>query len=108
MEGGGGHLLALQHAGVVRGLAFKIVCTNFECDITRDRALPFVAVDESIYRRLPAFLIATVDKFASLPWVGQSGALLGGAERHDATGIYAASEPGKGMRLAGPLPRPTS
>ena len=33
---------------------------------------------------LPAaagFLIATVDKFASLPWVGQSGALLGGADR---------------------------
>ena len=48
----------------------RIVCTNFECDFTRDRALPIVAVDEPIYRRLPAFLIATVDKFASLPWVG--------------------------------------
>jgi hypothetical protein len=84
----------------------RIVCTNFECDFTRDRALPIVAVDEPLYRRLPAFLIATVDKFASLPWVGQAGALLGGAERHDASGFYGAAEPGKGTRLAQPLPPP--
>ena len=84
----------------------RIVCTNFECDFTRDRPLPIVAVDEPIYRRLPAFLIATVDKFASLPWVGQTGTLLGGAERHDAAGFYGPSEPGKGMRLAAPLPPP--
>ena len=82
----------------------RIVCTNFECDFTRDRPLPIVAVDEPIYRRLPAFLIATVDKFASLPWVGQAGALLGGAERHDATGFYGAAEPGKGTRLASAAP----
>ncbi len=87
-------------------LELRIVCTNFECDFTRDRPLPIVAVDEPIYRRLPAFLIATVDKFASLPWVGQTGALLGGAERHDATGFYGAAEPGKGKSLATPLPPP--
>jgi hypothetical protein len=84
----------------------RVVCTNFECEFTRDRALPIVAVDEPIYRRLPAFLIATVDKFAALPWVGQAGVLLGGAERHDATGFYGAAEPGKGARLAAPLPPP--
>jgi len=84
----------------------RIVCANFECDFTRDRALPIVAVDEPLYRRLPAFLIATVDKFAALPWVGQAGALLGGAERHDATGFYGAAEPGRGTRLATPLPPP--
>ena len=84
----------------------SIVCINFECDFTRDRPLPVVSVDEPIYRRLPAFLIATVDKFAALPWVGQSGALLGGANRHDATGFYGASEPGKGNRLETPLPPP--
>jgi len=60
-------------------------------------------VDEQLYRRLPAFLIATVDKFASLPWVGGSGALLGAAERHDATGFYSGAEPGRGTRLATPL-----
>jgi Helicase conserved C-terminal domain len=84
----------------------RIVCTNFECDFTRDRPLPIVAVDEPLYRRLPAFLIATVDKFASLPWVGQTGVLLGGAERYDATGFYGGAEPGKGTRLAAPLPPP--
>ena len=84
----------------------RIVCTNFECDFTRDRALPIVAVDESLYRRLPAFLIATVDKFASLPWVGQSGVLLGGAERADARGFYGAADPGKGTRLSAPLAPP--
>jgi len=84
----------------------RIVCTNFECEFTRDRALPIVAVDEPLYRRLPAFLIATVDKFASLPWVGQSGALLGGADRSDAKGFYGAAEPGRGTRLAAPLPPP--
>ena len=84
----------------------RIVCTNFECDFTRDRALPIVAVDEPIYRRLPAFLIATVDKFAALPWVGQAGALLGGVDRYDATGFFGAAEPGKGTRLAGPVPPP--
>jgi hypothetical protein len=84
----------------------RIVCASFECDFTRDRPLPIIAVDEPLYRRLPAFLIATVDKFASLPWVGQSGALLGGAERHDPGGFYGAAEPGKGSRLATPLPSP--
>jgi hypothetical protein len=81
----------------------RIVCTNFECDFTRDRALPIVAVDEPIYRRLPAFLIATVDKFASLPWVGQAGSLLDGVDRAGAKGFFGAAEPGKGTRLTTPL-----
>lgn len=84
----------------------RIVCADFECDFSRDRALPIVAVDEPIYRRLPAFLIATVDKFASLPWVAQSGLLLGGAERFDAGGFYGAADPGKGSRLKTPLAPP--
>lgn len=81
----------------------RIVCSNFECDFTRDRALPIVAVDEPIYRRLPAFIIGTVDKFASLPWVGPSGALLGGANRQNSAGFYGAAEPGKGNLMAKPL-----
>ncbi|MBI3845284.1 MAG: helicase [Planctomycetes bacterium] len=84
----------------------RIVCLNIECEFTRDRALPIVAVDEPLYRRLPAFLIATVDKFATLPWVGQSGALLGCADRFDSTGYYGAAEPSKGRKLSAPLPPP--
>ena len=84
----------------------RIVCVNFECDFSRDRPLPIVAVDEPMYRRLPAFLIATVDKFASLPWVGGAGALLNGADRYDASGFYGNAEPARGKRLAAPLPPP--
>jgi len=81
---------------------------NFECDFTRDRPLPIVAVDELIYRRLPAFMIATVDKFAALLRVGQVGVLLGGANRYDASGFYDAAEPGRGQHLSAPLQIPTS
>jgi hypothetical protein len=84
----------------------RIVCVNFGCDFTRDRPLPIVAVDEPIYRRLPAFLIATLDKFAALPWVGQSGVLLGHADRYDKAGFYGAAEPRQGTRLTQPLPGP--
>lgn len=77
----------------------EIRCANLKCDFTGDRALPILTVDEPIYRRLPAFLIATVDKFASLPWVGQSGAFFGHVDRHDADGFYGASEPGEGRKL---------
>ena len=84
----------------------RIVCTNFDCDFTRDQPLPIVAVDEQLYRRLPAFLIATVDKFAALPWTGPSGSLLGGADRQDKQGFYGAAEPGRGTRLPAPLPPP--
>ena len=81
----------------------RIACADWQCEFSGDHPLPIVAVDEPLYRRLPAFLIATVDKFASLPWTGESGALLGGANRHDAHGFYGAAEPGRGRRLARPL-----
>ena len=84
----------------------RIVCMNFECEFSGDRSLPVVTVDEPIYRRLPAFLIATVDKFASLPWVGPSGALLGGADRYDGEGFYGAAEPRNGTPLDTPLAPP--
>ena len=77
----------------------RIVCSNFECEFSGDRPLPILGVDEPVYRRLPAFLIATVDKFASLPWVAQTGALLGGADRYDQTGFYGAAEPRQGQQL---------
>ena len=84
----------------------RIVCANFECDFSGDRPLPILAVDEPIYRRLPAFLIATADKFASLPWVAETGKLLGGAARFDGTGFHGRWERGGGKRLEEPLPPP--
>lgn len=75
-------------------------CENAECEFTRDRPLPVLVVDEPIYRRLPAFLIATVDKFAALPWVGASGAFFGHVDRYDPDkGFFGAAEPGEGRPL---------
>ncbi len=84
----------------------RVACADYECHFSGDRPLPIVAVDEPLYRRLPAFLIATVDKFASLPWVGQTGMLLGGAERFDERGFYGPTAPRTGQPLGKPLPPP--
>jgi hypothetical protein len=69
------------------------------CDFTGDRALPIVIVDQAIYRRLPAFIVATVDKFASLPWRGEAGAFFGHVDRQDSNGFYGAAEPRGGTPL---------
>jgi hypothetical protein len=74
-------------------------CANMACAFTGDRPLPIVIVDESIYRRLPAFIIATVDKFAALPWKGEAGAFFGHVDRYDANGFYGAAEPRSGKPL---------
>jgi hypothetical protein len=53
--------------------------------------LPVVFVDDQIYRELPAFIVATVDKFAMLPWRGETALLFGKATARD------------GKRCFGPL-----
>jgi hypothetical protein len=78
----------------------EIRCANTGCDFSRNRPLPILTVDEPIYRRLPAFLIATVDKFASLPWVGETGAFFGHVDRlEEGVGFYGAAEPGRGRPM---------
>lgn len=84
----------------------KVLCANFACRFKGKNPLPIVAVDEPIYRRVPCFVIATVDKFASLPCVGASGALLGGADRYDAAGFYGPWQPNTGQKLPKPLAPP--
>ncbi|MEQ1504874.1 MAG: DISARM system helicase DrmA, partial [Myxococcota bacterium] len=57
-----------------------VACLDARCDYAAGKnrdGLPVVFVDEQVYRELPAFLIATVDKFAMLPWRGETGALFG-------------------------------
>ncbi|MCC7494455.1 MAG: hypothetical protein IT204_19010 [Fimbriimonadaceae bacterium] len=84
-----------------------IGCSNYRCEIGRGRALPILVVDEVIYRRLPAFVVATLDKFAALPWAGRVGALFGRVDRHDADGYYGPCDPGRGHPLGGDhLPPP--
>ncbi|MGH7114144.1 MAG: DISARM system helicase DrmA, partial [Stellaceae bacterium] len=77
----------------------EIRCANPDCDFTGNRALPVLTVDEPIYRRLPAFLVATVDKFAGLPWVGECGAFFGHVDQfEEGIGFYGAAARG-GRRL---------
>lgn len=91
----------------------RVACLNRACAFkgTNGRNyLPLVAVDDMIYRRLPAFLIATVDKFASLPWEGRSGKLFGKAthvlEGQGFFGPADGDEATKGVRLADRLDPP--
>ena len=89
------------------------------CPFAKQTALPLLAVDEQIYRRLPCFLIATVDKFAALPWVGKTSALFGNVSTYQlprgATAVQpepagfwgpAESEVGSHQIEAGRLPPP--
>ncbi len=85
----------------------RIFCSNRRCSFRGDRHLPIIAVDESIYRRLPCFIIATVDKFANLPWVGQTGALFGKVTHYDKEGFYSSADTSKpGKALTAFLPPP--
>lgn len=83
-----------------------IRCTNAECDFSGTDRLPVVVVDEEVYRRLPAFMIATVDKFANVPWEGRTGAFFGHVDRHDPDGFYGADGPRGAGRPIGRELRP--
>src|ERR1700694_68967 len=91
---------------VDRPLNLAVHCVNHACEFSGDRPLPILGVDEAIYRRLPAFLIATVDKFAALPWTGEVGALFGLVDHHDKDGFYGPCSDARGTALGGPLPPP--
>jgi hypothetical protein len=52
------------------------------------QGLPVLFVDEQIYRELPAFLVATVDKFALLPWRGETGKLFGRVSARDGARFF--------------------
>lgn len=60
-----------------------VYCSKTECLFTEanrpGQGLPVLFVDEQIYQEVPDFLVATVDKFAMLPWRGEAGMLFGRA-----------------------------
>jgi hypothetical protein len=51
-------------------------CPEPDCDFNAADGLPIHLVDEAIYAAHPTLIIATVDKFASMPWRPQTGALF--------------------------------
>ena len=78
----------------------RVTCANRNCEFTRGNDLPILSVDEAIYRRLPCFMIATVDKFAAMPWTGEVGGFFGRVNQHDEIGFYGPCQKGVGRPLS--------
>lgn len=91
-----GSPITFNHIQVKDGVSSSKRCLTYCSDTTGhcpftarasvEEGLPVTVVDEEIYRRPPALLIATVDKFAQMPWRGEIqllfGRLLGECPRH--------------------------
>lgn len=76
---------ANYHIDEARGRLI-IVCPRKECafhgtEQKLDKGIPALVVDEDIYHQCPSLLLATVDKFARLPWLPQTMALFGRVNR---------------------------
>jgi hypothetical protein len=83
----GGKNIEVETYGRGKGRTF-IYCSDAygQCPFSKKQSykegLPVVVVDEEIYRLLPALLIATVDKFAQLPWKGETQMLFGQVDKY--------------------------
>jgi hypothetical protein len=73
---------------------------------SRGEGIPAVVVDEEVYRLLPALLIATVDKFAQMPWKGETQMLFGRVDSYCLRHGFGSPELrcGESHQAAPPLP----
>ncbi len=95
------------HPGQDRAEELRIGCLGDDCDFTGDHPLPIHMVDEPIYNRLPGFLIATVDKFAAMPWRGEVAKLFGRVKSFGrGIGFFGDCDDRQGVELEGYLPPP--
>jgi hypothetical protein len=74
--------IVVEKYGSGRGRTFQYCSDTLgQCPFSqrqsRDEGVPIIVVDEEVYRRLPTLLIATVDKFAQMPWKGAAQMLFG-------------------------------
>lgn len=69
-----------------------VYCDRDGCAFTERKlpglGLPVLFVDEQIYQEVPSFLVATVDKFAMMPWRADAGMLFGRATHADEFRAY--------------------
>jgi len=83
-----------------------VYCDQEGCEFTERKrpglGMPVLFVDEHIYQEPPSFLVATVDKFAMLPWRGDAGMLFGRATHIDEKRVYGVMD--KAPKGAKPLP----
>jgi len=75
------YVVDLAPGGLGRTLAYCPRVVDDPCPFSQkaapDEGLPVIVVDEELYRRPPSLLIATVDKFAQMPWRGEIQTLFG-------------------------------
>jgi len=84
-----------------------VACLNDECEFcaaSNPEGIPVVFVDEQVYRQLPSFLIGTVDKFAMVPWRGETGKLFGKVSGRLGGHFYNATDAKTLPKGATPLP----
>lgn len=71
----------VKHHGETPDRRTLVYCPNWACEFSEGQAdgegVPVVTVDEEVYRLLPTFLIGTIDKFAQIPWRGETRLLFG-------------------------------
>ena len=74
----GRKLTVNNYAVDLEGQRMVIACTGDDCEFSKiATGLPLHIVDEAIYRYLPDFVVATVDKFAQIPLSGKPANLFG-------------------------------
>ena len=83
-----GHRMSKSNYCVDKKTKWTIArCLDHGCDfyskksVDIKRALPILTVDLDIYRRCPSMIVATVDKFARMPWKPETSSLFGIVER---------------------------
>ena len=62
----------------------NVWCSDDSCPFSRvatERGIPVHVVDSQVYRMVPSLVIATVDKFARMPWNGRTQALFGRVQK---------------------------
>ncbi len=84
-----------------------IKCWDPDCIFSArksEQGIPAVLIDSQIYHHPPTLLLATVDKFAQMPWKGEIQSLFGHVDRYcprhgwlSATEDHAKSHPARGF-----------
>lgn len=91
-----------------------IWCHNNACEFgaaaSSNQGIPVVVVDDEIYRTCPSLVVATVDKFARIPFKGETRTLFGLRNRYSPTyghisEAHGDTVGGRKLRDAGSAPR---
>ena len=72
-----------------RCMRTRVYCPNSICEFAfgkhKEDGLPVLVVDDEIYRFRPSLIVATVDKFARMPFKGETQSLFGFRDRFSPT-----------------------